>query len=87
MAEFKIPFGRAKDETLEETDGANITWVIGALEKKLIEEPGSRAQKNREWIAAGKAELAKRAGAVVSLPARRLQRRSSALLRRSWALR
>jgi hypothetical protein len=62
MAEFKIPFGRAKDETLEETDGANITWVIGALEKKLIEEPGSRAQKNREWIAAGKAELAKRAG-------------------------
>lgn len=63
MAEFKIPFGRAKDEPITETDPANITWMINALQTKLDENPDKPyAAKDRAWIAAAKAELARRNG-------------------------
>lgn len=63
MADWKIPYGRAKGETIAETDAANITWVIESLEKKLVEDPNHGfADKNRQWIKAGRAELARRNG-------------------------
>ncbi len=66
---WKIPFGRAKGETLDETDAANITWALEAIEKKLAEDPKGRfADDNRKWIAAAKTELKRRdAGGSVSL--------------------
>lgn len=61
MADWKIPFGRAKGETLIETDPANIRWVIDALQTKLDENPEKPfADKDRQWIAAAKAELKRR---------------------------
>ncbi len=61
MANWKIPFGRAKDELITETDPANLRWVIDALQKKLDEDPKKPyADKDKAWIAAAKAELIRR---------------------------
>jgi len=61
MADWKIPFGRAKGELLTETDPANITWMMNALQAKLDENPNKDyAEKDRAWIAAARAELMRR---------------------------
>jgi len=62
MAEFKIPFGRAKGETITETDPANLRWVIDALQEKLEADPNKQwADRDRAWISAAKTELKRRA--------------------------
>lgn len=67
---WKIPFGRAKGETLDETDAANITWVMSSLETKLKENPDKPfADKDRAWIVAAKAELKRRDGGGAQKPA------------------
>lgn len=61
MADWKIPFGRAQGELLHETDEENIKWALGAIEKKLAEDPnGTFAGKNKAWIVAARAELKSR---------------------------
>ncbi len=61
MADWKIPFGRAKGELITETDAANITWMLNSLQEKLTENPDKPfADKDRAWIAAAKSELKRR---------------------------
>lgn len=63
MADWKIPFGRAKGELITETDAANIAWAMNALREKLEENPDKPyADKDRAWIVAAKAELKRRDG-------------------------
>ena len=65
---WKIPFGRAKGETLDETDATNITWVMSSLETKLKENPDKPfADKDKAWIVAAKAELKRRDGGGAQL--------------------
>ncbi len=71
MADWKIPFGRAKGEVITETDAANLRWVIDALQEKLDEDPNKQwADKDRAWIAAAKAELKRRDGGGAQLARR-----------------
>ncbi len=68
MSDWKIPFGNAKGELLTETDAANITWMMRSLQDKLNENPDKPyADKDRAWIVAAKAELARRNGGGTQL--------------------
>jgi hypothetical protein len=63
MAEFKIPGGKSKGQTLAEASTADITFWAKKKKESLDAEPnGQYAGSNRAWLAAARAELAKRNG-------------------------
>lgn len=62
MAELKMPnFGRAKGEPIASVGLEDIRWMIGAIQKRVDEDPEGRfADDNRRWIAGAKSELKRR---------------------------
>jgi hypothetical protein len=62
MAELKMPnFGRAKGELITSVGVEDIKWMIGALQKRVDEDPEGRfADDNRRWISGAKTELKRR---------------------------
>lgn len=61
---LKVPFGRAKGMTIGEAESADLQWVRDKIAEKLAEDPGKAyADKDRAFISAVDAELARRGGA------------------------
>jgi hypothetical protein len=61
MAEFTIPYGRAKDTPLSEASTEEINFIAKGMLKKEQEDPNHRfAADNKKWLTAARAELDKR---------------------------
>jgi len=60
---FTIPFGKSKGTALDQADSKDLQYCITSISKKLVEEPnGPYGAKNRQWLDAAQAELARRSG-------------------------
>lgn len=69
MAELKMPnFGRAKGEPITSVGVEEIKWMIGAIEKRIDEDPQGRfVDDNKRWVSGAKAELQRRANGGTQL--------------------
>lgn len=58
---MRIPFGRAKGETIGEASTENLTWIRDRIAEKLDEDPDGRfSDENRAFVDTADAELAHR---------------------------
>jgi len=76
MAQFKIPFGKAKGQTLDAASEADIRWVAGKIKEKLDADPNKPyADKDRRFLDAVNAELQRRRNGG-GAPAQAIQRQA-----------
>jgi hypothetical protein len=90
--EFKIPGGKQKDVTLVRADAQSIGWWLKTIETNLAEGKSKYPDSDKEWVAAARAELARRkaggaqqqapAGATAAAPAQQQRPPSTALTTR-----
>lgn len=65
-----IPGGRSKGTPINEAPAEDLQWWVNKIDSGLRAEPGKKyADKDRQWLAAAQAELARRNGGGAQAPA------------------
>jgi hypothetical protein len=69
MADWKVPFGKAKGSLITEASAQDLAWVRDKIAEKLAADPDKAyADKDRAFIAAADAELTRRGSGGAAAP-------------------